>query len=87
MMRGINDQAWRADLLADVLHARGDWGWVHVNLIPLNAVPGSRFTRSRDEDMDDFVRRLEQRGISTTVRDTRGSDIDAACGQLAATEV
>ena len=86
MMRDINDQAWRADLLGDVLNSYGDWGWVHVNLIPLNEVPGSKFTRSRDEDMDEFVRRLEAKGISTTIRDTRGSDIDAACGQLAATE-
>ena len=85
MMRDINDQAWRADLLADVL-MRGDWGWVHVNLIPLNEVPGSRFTRSRDEDMSEFVRRLEAKGIPTTIRDTRGSEIDAACGQLAAAE-
>ncbi|WP_127480336.1 23S rRNA (adenine(2503)-C(2))-methyltransferase RlmN [Nocardioides pantholopis] len=85
MMRDINDQAWRADLLGDVL-MRGDWGWVHVNLIPLNEVRGSRFTRSRDEDMDEFVRRLEAKGISTTIRDTRGNEIDAACGQLAASE-
>ncbi len=49
MMRGINDQAWRADLLADVLQARGDWGWVHVNLIPLNPTPGSKWTaRTRE---------------------------------------
>ena len=87
MMRDINDQAWRADLLADVLQARGDWSWVHVNLIPLNEIPDSQFTRSRDEDMDEFVRRLERRGISTTIRDTRGDEIDAACGQLAASEV
>lgn len=86
MMRDINDQAWRADLLGDVLNSYGDWGWVHVNLIPLNEVPGSQFTRSRDEDTDEFVRRLEAKGISTTVRDTRGSEIDAACGQLAASE-
>lgn len=86
MMRDINDQAWRADLLADVLNSYGDWGWVHVNLIPLNAVPGSRFTRSREEDMAEFMRRLNARGIPTTMRDTRGSDIDAACGQLAAAE-
>lgn len=86
MMRDINDQAWRADLLADVIHERGDWAWAHVNLIPLNEVPGSRFTRSRDEDMDEFVRRLKMRGISTTIRDTRGDEIDAACGQLAAVE-
>ena len=87
MMRDINDQAWRADLLADLLLAHGGGrGWVHVNLIPLNEVPGSRFTRSRDEDMDEFVRRLVARGISTTIRDTRGDEIDAACGQLAAAE-
>lgn len=84
MMRDINDQAWRADLLADVLIAHGGRHWVHVNLIPLNEVPGSRFTRSRDDDMDEFVRRLETKGISTTIRDTRGDEIDAACGQLAA---
>ena len=91
MMRDINDQAHRADLLGDVLNSYGPqgstrWGWVHVNLIPLNEVPGSKFTRSRDEDMDEFVRRLEAKGIATTIRDTRGSEIDAACGQLAATE-
>ena len=86
MMRDINDQAWRADALADLIDERGTWAWAHVNLIPLNAVPGSRFTRSREEDMDEFMRRLNARGISTTMRDTRGSDIDAACGQLAASE-
>jgi 23S rRNA (adenine2503-C2)-methyltransferase len=91
MMRGINDQAWRADLLADVLLARGTMpsggGWVHVNLIPLNPTPGSKWTASDPADEREFVRRLEARGIPTTVRDTRGREIDGACGQLAATEV
>ncbi|GAA3536759.1 23S rRNA (adenine(2503)-C(2))-methyltransferase RlmN [Nocardioides daeguensis] len=87
LMRDINDQGWRADLLADVLSADGrGTGWVHINPIPLNEVKGSRFTRSREEDMDEFVRRLEAKGIATTMRDTRGSEIDAACGQLAAAE-
>jgi 23S rRNA (adenine2503-C2)-methyltransferase len=86
MMRGINDQGWRADLLADVLQRHGDWGWVHVNLIPLNPTPGSKWTASDPADEREFVRRLEVRGISTTVRDTRGREIDGACGQLAATE-
>jgi adenine C2-methylase RlmN of 23S rRNA A2503 and tRNA A37 len=45
---------------------------------------GKVFTRSEDGDMAEFVRRLEAKGIPTTVRDTRGNDIDAACGQLAA---
>jgi 23S rRNA (adenine2503-C2)-methyltransferase len=84
MMRDINDQAWRADLLADVLRSYGDWGWVHVNLIPLNPTPGSKWTASRRSDEQEFVRRLEAKGIPTTVRDTRGRDIDGACGQLAA---
>jgi len=84
MMRGINDQAWRADLLADVLLSYGDWGWVHVNLIPLNPTPGSKWTASDPADEREFVRRLEARGVPTTVRDTRGREIDGACGQLAA---
>lgn len=86
MMRGINDQAWRADLLADVLRSYGDWGWVHVNLIPLNPTPGSKWTASDPADEREFVRRLEAKGIPTTVRDTRGREIDGACGQLAAAE-
>jgi 23S rRNA (adenine2503-C2)-methyltransferase len=84
MMRDINDQAWRADLLADLLLSYGDWGWVHVNLIPLNPTPGSRWTASRKEDEREFVRRLEAKGVPTTVRDTRGQEIDGACGQLVA---
>ena len=83
MMRGINDQAWRADLLADVLNERGR-GWVHVNLIPLNPTPGSKWTASDPADEREFVRRLEAKGVPTTVRDTRGQEIDGACGQLAA---
>jgi len=84
MIKDINDQGWRADLLGDVLNSYGDWGWVHVNLIPLNPTPGSKWTASRPEDEREFVRRLEAKGIPTTVRDTRGSEIDGACGQLAA---
>ncbi|CAN5269197.1 23S rRNA (adenine(2503)-C(2))-methyltransferase RlmN [soil metagenome] len=87
MMRDINDQPWRADLLGDVLTSYGDWGWVHVNLIPLNPTPGSKWTASRHEDEREFVRRLQAKGVPTTVRDTRGSDIDGACGQLAALDV
>jgi 23S rRNA (adenine2503-C2)-methyltransferase len=86
MMRDINDQAWRADLLGDVLTSYGDWGWVHVNLIPLNPTPGSKWTASRREDEREFVRRLEAKGVPTTVRDTRGQEIDGACGQLAASD-
>jgi len=86
MIKDINDQAWRADLLGEVLRSYGDWGWVHVNLIPLNPTPGSKWTASRPDDEREFVRRLEAKGIPTTVRDTRGQEIDGACGQLAATD-
>jgi 23S rRNA (adenine2503-C2)-methyltransferase len=84
LIRDINDQAYRADLLAKVLRRRGTWGWVHVNLIPLNPTPGSKWTASRRRDEEEFVRRLAARGVPVTVRDTRGREIDGACGQLAA---
>ncbi|WP_409485331.1 23S rRNA (adenine(2503)-C(2))-methyltransferase RlmN [Arsenicicoccus dermatophilus] len=84
LIKDVNDHAWRAELLADKLVARGGTGWVHVNPIPLNPTPGSRWTASRKGVEQQFVERLRGRGISTTVRDTRGQDIDGACGQLAA---
>lgn len=82
LIKGMNDQAWRADMLADELLARGR-GWVHVNPIPLNPTPGSVWTASLPGVEQQFVERLRAAGIPTTVRDTRGSDIDGACGQLA----
>jgi 23S rRNA (adenine2503-C2)-methyltransferase len=83
LIRDINDQAWRADLLGDKLNARGR-GWVHVNPIPLNPTPGSKWTASRPGVEQQFVERLRAHGVPTTIRDTRGQDIDGACGQLAA---
>ena len=84
LIKDINDQAWRADLLAKRLRARGDWGWFHVNLIPLNPTPGSKWTASRRADEQAFVAHLERAGVPVTVRETRGREIDGACGQLAA---
>jgi 23S rRNA (adenine2503-C2)-methyltransferase len=80
MIRDVNDQPWRADLLGDLLAPR----LAHVNLIPLNPTPGSQWDASPKPVEREFVRRLEQRGVPVTVRDTRGRDIDGACGQLAA---
>jgi 23S rRNA (adenine2503-C2)-methyltransferase len=79
MIRDVNDQAWRADLLGTLLKGH----LVHVNLIPLNPTPGSKWTASRRRDEAEFVRRLESHGVPVTVRDTRGREIDGACGQLA----
>ena len=86
LIRDVNDQAWRADALAEVLRRGGGHGWVHVNLIPLNPTPGSKWTASRRSDEAEFVRRLQAAGVQVTVRDTRGREIDGACGQLAAKE-
>lgn len=82
LIRDINDQSWRADLLGRLLKGRS----AHVNLIPLNPTPGSKWTASRPEDEREFVRILEGYGVPVTVRDTRGREIDGACGQLAAAE-
>lgn len=83
LIRDINDQTWRADLLGRLLKNRN----AHVNLIPLNPTPGSKWTASRPEDEVEFVRILESYGVPTTVRDTRGREIEGACGQLAAAEL
>lgn len=80
LIKDINDQPERAKLLAKLLQGK----LVHVNLIPLNPTPGSKWTASRPEDERAFVRILKAGGIQVTVRDTRGSEIDGACGQLAA---
>jgi 23S rRNA (adenine2503-C2)-methyltransferase len=80
MIRDINDQAWRADMLARLLTGR----LAHVNLIPLNPTPGSKWTASDPGVAAEFFDRLASRGIPVTVRDTRGDQIDGACGQLAA---
>jgi 23S rRNA m(2)A-2503 methyltransferase (EC 2.1.1.-) len=85
LIKDMNDHGWRADLLGDKLNARGR-GWVHVNPIPLNPTPGSIWTSSTRAAQDEFVRRLEAKGVPTTLRDTRGKEIDGACGQLVATE-
>src|SRR5271166_3483251 len=80
LIRDINDQAWRAEKLGSLLAGR----LAHVNLIPLNPTPGSKWTASRPAAQREFVRRLEAHGVPVTVRDTRGREIDGACGQLAA---
>ncbi|MFY2860258.1 23S rRNA (adenine(2503)-C(2))-methyltransferase RlmN [Mycobacterium sp. THU-M104] len=82
LIRDVNDQAWRADLLGKRLH-RALGPLVHVNLIPLNPTPGSAWDASPKPVEREFVRRVRAQGVSCTVRDTRGREIGAACGQLA----
>jgi 23S rRNA (adenine2503-C2)-methyltransferase len=80
LIRDVNDQAERASALAALLRGR----LVHVNLIPLNPTPGSAWTASTPQRQAAFVRILREAGVPTSVRDTRGREIAAACGQLAA---
>jgi 23S rRNA (adenine2503-C2)-methyltransferase len=85
LIRDINDQPWRADLLGSLLHQ--ELGpLVHVNAIPLNPTPGSKWDASPKQAEQEFVRRVNAAGVPCTVRDTRGREIAAACGQLAATD-
>jgi 23S rRNA (adenine2503-C2)-methyltransferase len=86
LIRDVNDHAWRADQLAELLNQRGR-GWVHVNPIPLNPTPGSRWTASDPGVQQQFIERLRAGGVPTTVRDTRGKEIDGACGQLVTSAV
>ncbi len=76
MIDGVNDADWQADLLAR--HLKGMPG--HVNLIPLNHVAESPLKPSRR--VAQFQQRLEQQGVTATVRRKLGGDIDASCGQL-----
>ncbi|MFE2757281.1 23S rRNA (adenine(2503)-C(2))-methyltransferase RlmN [Actinosynnema sp. NPDC059335] len=83
LIRDINDQPWRADLLGKLLR-RHLGQLVHVNVIPLNPTPGSKWDASPKPVEREFVRRVNEQGVACTVRDTRGQEIAAACGQLAA---
>ncbi|RAV31582.1 23S rRNA (adenine(2503)-C(2))-methyltransferase RlmN [Corynebacterium heidelbergense] len=82
LIRDVNDHAWRADLLGKKLH-RALGSKVHVNVIPLNPTPGSQWDASPRPVQDEFVRRVNEQGVPCTVRDTKGQEIAAACGQLA----
>ena len=80
LIRDVNDQPWRADMLGEAARAGR---LAHVNLIPLNPHPGQRVGRLPSRWQREFVRR-RRRGVRVTVRDTRGRQIAGACGQLAA---
>jgi 23S rRNA (adenine2503-C2)-methyltransferase len=78
MMDGVNDTLDQADKLASIARRLR----AHVNLIALNPTPLSDERASTQLHIEEFARALEKRGVNVTVRDTRGQDIDAACGQL-----
>lgn len=78
MIDGVNDTAACAKELA--LRLKGILS--HVNLIPVNAVTGTGYQKSKKESIMRFIAVLEKAGITATVRRTLGSDINASCGQL-----
>jgi 23S rRNA (adenine2503-C2)-methyltransferase len=83
LIDGVNDRDQDADRLAGL--ARGLPLPAHVNLIPLNPTPGYPVQGTPPERVRHFRERLAAAGVAVTVRRTRGTDIDAACGQLRAT--
>ena len=80
MIRGVNDDLG----LVDPLAALATEVRAHVNLIPFNPIPYQDWRPSRPEHIRRFATALEERGVAVAVRETRGRDIDAACGQLRA---
>ena len=78
LLGGLNDSADQARALARLLHGRQ----AHINLIPFNDVQGLPYCRPAQEALSSFVDVLRRAGISVKVRKRKGSEIDAACGQL-----
>lgn len=84
MLDGVNDQVEHANQLVDLVRQHENGGvWCKFNLIPFNPFPASGLLRSPAAQVSLFAKILSDAGIVTTVRKTRGDDIDAACGQLA----
>jgi 23S rRNA (adenine2503-C2)-methyltransferase len=84
MLNGVNDTPAHADEIVNLVRSSGTAGaWCKFNLIPFNPFPASGLTRSSVAAVASFAKVLTDSGIVTTIRKTRGSDIDAACGQLA----
>ncbi len=84
MLDGVNDQPEHAHQLVELVRRHGGNGVsCKLNLIPFNPFPASGLLRSPQNQVQAFAKILSDAGIVTTVRKTRGDDIDAACGQLA----
>ena len=82
LLAGVNDQPRHADALADLL----DHPLYHLNLLRFNWTD-TGFSATSKGDAREFLRRARELGLSATLRPSRGQDIDAACGQLAARDL
>jgi 23S rRNA (adenine2503-C2)-methyltransferase len=78
LLRDVNDSASHAAELARLLDGKK----AHVNVIPFNEVEGLAYARPTDANLSAFVNTLRRAGVSVKVRKRKGSEIDAACGQL-----
>ncbi len=85
MLDGVNDQPEHAKQLVDLVRQQAGGKGIRCkfNLIPFNPFPQSGLLRSPQPSILTFARILNEAGLVTTIRKTRGDDIDAACGQLA----
>ena len=84
MLDGVNDSPELALQLAALVKSSGQgMGWCKFNLIPFNPFPASGLSKSSNAKVQAFAKILIDAGLVTTIRKTRGDDIDAACGQLA----
>jgi 23S rRNA (adenine2503-C2)-methyltransferase len=83
MLDGVNDTPEHAAELVRLVRGTQNGAWCKFNLIPFNPFPASGLTRSPQASVLAFAKILSDAGIVTTIRKTRGDDIDAACGQLA----
>lgn len=84
MLAGVNDQPEHASQLIHLLKGHRNTGVAcKINLIPFNPFPDSGLTCSARDVVNQFSAQLNSAGFVTTIRKTRGDDIDAACGQLA----
>ena len=80
LLSGVNDTPRDAAELVHLVHGVP----VKINLLPFNPYPGAAFERPSDARVESFRARLVDAGVTATVRKSRGRDIEAACGQLAA---
>ena len=80
LLNGINDNEKNADELRDLLKGRN----AYINLIPYNSVKENDYITSSEKRTLSFYDMLKKRGVQVTLRQKKGDDIDAACGQLRA---
>jgi 23S rRNA (adenine2503-C2)-methyltransferase len=78
MFAGVNDTPRHVDGISRLLNGLS----VRINLIPFHQLEGSPLTPTPPEEIDAFAERLREKGFRTSVRHSRGQDINAACGML-----